>query len=240
ESLTANTSAEAAAWAIGWLQAHDGWLLVLDDADSPRSIEPVLGALTAGRHLITSRRATGWHRVARPLPLATLPPDAALDMLMRIINPGDDSDRALLQRLAAELGYLPLALEQAAAYIQYTAITPTAYLDRLRRYPERMFATSAPADADGESDRQRTIARIWQLSLQAIAGDEPLAGVILRTLAWFAPDPIPRDLAYQLHDDPLTVDDALALLNAYSMITLTPQSITIHRLVQAVARLPDP
>jgi tetratricopeptide (TPR) repeat protein len=240
QNLTAKTSAEAAAWAISWLQAHDGWLLVFDDADSPRSLEPVLGTLNAGRHLITSRRATGWHRVARPLPLATLPPDAALDLLMQIISPGDDSGRALLERLAAELGYLPLALEQAAAYIQYTAITPAAYLDRLRRYPARMFATSAPLDAAGESDRQRTIARIWQLSLQAITGEQPLAGEILRTLAWYSPDPIPRDLAYQLHKDPLTVDDALALLNAYSMITLTPQAITIHRLVQAVARLPDP
>jgi len=239
-NLTAKTSTEAAAWAVGWLQAHDGWLLVLDDADSPRSLESVLGPLAGGRHLITSRRATGWHRVARPLPLALLPPDAALDLLMQVINPGDDSDRTVLERLAAELGYLPLALEQAAAYIEYTAITPAAYLDRLRRYPARMFAASADSDAAGESDRQRTVARIWQLSLQAIADEQPLAGEALRTLAWFSPDPIPRDLAYQLHDDPLTVDDALALLRTYSMITLTPQSITIHRLVQAVARTPDP
>ena len=240
QSLMAKTSAEGAAWAIGWLQAHDGWLLVLDDADSPLSIEPVLGTLPAGRHLITSRRAAGWHRVAKPLPLATLPPDAALDLLLQIISPDDGSDPAHLERLAAELGYLPLALEQAAAYIQYTAITPAAYLDRLRRYPARMFATSAPSDTAGESDRQRTIARIWQLSLQAISDKQPLAGEILRTLAWFSPNPIPRDLAYQLHEDPLTVDDALALLNAYSMISLTRQSITIHRLVQAVARIPDP
>ena len=240
ESLTAKTSAEGAAWAISWLQAHRGWLLVFDDVDSPRSIESVLGTLTAGRHLITSRRATGWHRVARLLPLATLPPDAATDMIMQIINPGDESDQTVLESLAAELGYLPLALEQAAAYIQYTAITPAAYLDRLRRYPARMFATSAPSDAAGESDRQRTIARIWQLTLQAISGEEPLSGEILRILAWFGPAPIPRDLAYQLHEDPLTVDDALALLHAYSMITLTPHSVTIHRLVQAVARIPDP
>jgi hypothetical protein len=236
-ALTAKTSTEAAAWAIGWLQAHDGWLLVLDDADSPRSIEPVLGALAGGRHLITSRRATGWHRVARPLPLAVLPPDAALDLLTQVINPGDDSDRELLQQLAAELGYLPLALEQAAAYIEHTAITPAAYIDRLRRYPARMFAASA--DAGGESDRQRTIARVWQLSLGAIARDQPLAIEILRTLAWLAPEPVPRDLAYQLDDDPLKVDDALASLSAYSMITLTSRSVSIHRLVQAVARIPD-
>ncbi|MGH3193060.1 MAG: tetratricopeptide repeat protein, partial [Streptosporangiaceae bacterium] len=160
--------------------------------------------------------------------------------LMQVIGPGGDSDRELLRQLAGELGYLPLALEQAAAYIQYTAITPAAYLDRLRRYPARMFAASAAPDAAEESDRQRTIARVWQLSLEAIERDQSAPGQILRALAWFGPDPIPRDLAYQLHDDPLTIDDALALLNAYSMITLTPQTVTVHRLVQAVARIPDP
>jgi tetratricopeptide (TPR) repeat protein len=236
-NATARTSAEAASWAVSWLQAHTGWLVVFDDVDSPGSVESVLGALSGGHRLLTSRRATGWHRVARTLPLAMLPPDAAADLLMQIIGGGGRPD---LEHLAAELGYLPLALEQAAAYIQYTAITPAAYLDRLRRYPARMFAVSAPLEAAGESGRQRTIARIWQLSLQAITDEEPLAGEILRTLAWFSPEPIPRDLAYQLDRDPLTVDEALALLNAYSMITLTPQSITIHRLVQAVARTPDP
>ena len=239
ESVTAQTSAEAAAWAIGWLQTHQGWLLVFDDADAPGSIEPLLGTLDSGRHLITSRRATGWHRVGRPLPLATLPAEAATDLLMQITDRGGDCDQADYERLADELGYLPLALEQAAAYMQYTAITPAAYLDRLRRYPARMFAASAVSQHTGEADDQRTIARIWQLSLQAVSAAEPLTGVILRTLAWFSPEPIPRDLAYRLDEDPLRVDEALALLHAYSMITLTPQSVTIHRLVQAVARIPD-
>jgi hypothetical protein len=234
----AKTSAEAATWAISWLQSHTGWLIVFDDAESPHSLAPVLGTLAGGRHLITSRRATGWHRVGRPLPLAVLPADAAADMLMRIVDPGDDADRAVFERLAVELGFLPLALEQAAAYIQHRQVAPAAYLDRLRRYPARMFAASGLSD---ESDRQRTIARIWQLSLEAIEGEEPLAGEILRTFAWFAPDPIPRDLAYRVReDDPLAVDDALALLHAYSMITLTPETVAIHRLVQAVARLTDP
>ncbi len=239
EIITAKTSAEAAAWAIGWLQAHQGWLLVFDDADSPDSIEPLLGTLGTGRHLITSRRAIGWHRVGRPLSLTTLPADAATDLLMQIASPGENPEQTDFERLADELGYLPLALEQAAAYMQSTAITPAAYLDRLRRYPARMFAASAVSQHAGEANDQRTIARIWQLSLQALSTAEPLTGEILRTLAWFSPEPIPRDLLYGLDDDALRVDEALALLHAYSMITLTPPSVTIHRLVQAVARIPD-
>jgi tetratricopeptide (TPR) repeat protein len=226
--MAEKTSADAAAWAVGWLQAHDGWLLVYDDA-SPRAVESVLGTLSVGRHLITSRRATGWRRIARPLPLSLLPPSDAVDLLMQVIvNPGDDSDR--------EVGYLPLALEQAAAYIEHTQITPAGYLDRLRSYPARML--DAAGDPDDEDGRQRTIARTFGLSIRAIAGELPLAGEILAILAWLGPDPIPRPVAYMLGPDPLTVDDALGKLHAYSMITLTPDTIGIHRLVQAVARNP--
>ncbi|MEV5136829.1 tetratricopeptide repeat protein [Streptomyces syringium] len=227
------TSAEAAAWATGWLQSHEGWLLVLDNAETPDDLAPVIGRLTTGQHLITSRRATGWHHLAQPLALRTLAPDASTDLLMRITGEPDGPDDALAE-LAAELGHLPLALIQAAAYIQHTAITPASYLARLRRHPARMFAASAT------DDHERTIARVWQLTLQAIAARNPLAVDILRTFAWLGPDDVPRDLAEALDDDPIAVDEALALLHAYSMITLTSRTFTVHRLVQAVARTPDP
>ncbi|MEV7870386.1 tetratricopeptide repeat protein [Streptomyces sp. NPDC088124] len=279
QQLAAATSAERAEWALSWLGAHEGWLLVLDDAASPGDLAPVLG-MTTGRYVITSRRTTGWRRLARPLPLDTLVPDAAVELLSRLIEPDapDDPDVPdapgasddpgaparldCLARLADELGQLPLALEQAASYIESTAIGPAAYLDRLRRYPGRMFAAAAAGGR--EADDQRTVARIWQLSLQAITAEQPLALELLRLLAWFAPVPLPRDIFDGLldvlrHDldggpgedpaaapaaapgeEPFAVDEALALLHAYSMITLTRGTVTVHRLVQAVARTPDP
>ncbi|MGX8907994.1 tetratricopeptide repeat protein [Streptomyces netropsis] len=234
-ALTAPASAEGAAWATAWLQSHEGWLLVLDNAETPDDLAPLIGPLTTGQHLITSRRATGWHHLAQPLGLRTLDPDASTDLLMRIIGePGEPEDGSALAELAAELGHLPLALTQAAAYIQHTAITPASYLARLRRHPARMFAASAT------DNHERTIARVWQLTLQAIAARNPLAVDILRTFAWLGPDDVPRESAGALDDDPIAVDEALALLHAYSMITLTPRTFTVHRLVQAVARTADP
>ncbi|MFT2016520.1 tetratricopeptide repeat protein [Streptomyces sp. 796.1] len=238
--LAAATSAERAGWALGWLQAHQGWLLVLDDAASPRDLAPVLGVAT-GRYLITSRHATGWRRLARTLPLDTLPADAAVELLMRIIEPEGPDEEHALACLAEELGQLPLALEQAAAYIESTAISPATYLERLRSHPGRMYAATATGR---EADDQRTVARIWQLSLRAITTQQPVAGDLLRLLAWYAPDPLPRDVLGGVHEvlgeDPFAVDEALALLHGYSMITLTRQTVTVHRLVQAVARTPDP
>ncbi|MFI8938306.1 tetratricopeptide repeat protein [Streptomyces syringium] len=233
--LTASASAEGAAWATAWLQSHEGWLLVLDNAETPDDLAPVIGRLTTGQHLITSRRATGWHHLAQPLGLRTLAPDASTDLLMRITGePDGPDDGPALEELAAELGHLPLALTQAAAYIQHTAIAPASYLARLRSHPARMFAASAT------DNHERTIARVWQLTLQAVAARNPLAVDILRTFAWLGPDDVPRELAEALDDDPIAVDEALALLHAYSMITLTPRTFTVHRLVQAVARTPDP
>ncbi|WP_326598739.1 tetratricopeptide repeat protein [Streptomyces sp. NBC_01803] len=224
--LASAASTEGAAWATTWLRSHHGWLLVFDNAETPGDLAPVIGPLGTGRHLVTSRRSTGWHHLARPQRLATLAPDTAIDLLTRVSGGGDDETWA---KLAAELGHLPLALEQAAAYIQHTVITPAAYLERLRRYPARMFA-AAP---DGQ---QRTVARVWQLSLSAVATRQPLALDILRTFAWLGPDDVPRDLAYALADDPVAVDEALAALHAYSLITLAPETFAIHRLVQGVVR----
>lgn len=61
--------------------------------------------------------------------------------------------------LCAELGYLPLAIDQAGAYLAQTAITPREYLNMLAAYPAQMY------QAGGEgSDTRRTIARIWHLT----------------------------------------------------------------------------
>ena len=50
--------------AVQWLASHDGWLLVLDNVSDPNHIASLTGQVKAGRFLITSRLATGWHDIA--------------------------------------------------------------------------------------------------------------------------------------------------------------------------------
>ncbi|RKN43124.1 FxSxx-COOH system tetratricopeptide repeat protein [Streptomyces hoynatensis] len=223
-----------AEWAITWFQTHPGWLVVFDNAEDPRALEPVISQLDTGHHLVTSRRTTGWHRLGTPLRLDMLMPQDATELLLRIAGRGA-GEREAAARVAAELGYLPLAVEQAGAYCHHHGIGCAAFLERLRRYPARMFAAAYP----GSTDR-RTIARTWRVTLSTIAAADPLAADLLRVLAWLAPDRVPRDLLAAVGDDPLAVDDALALLGGYSMITLGSAHLRVHRLVQAVARTPDP
>jgi len=115
---------------VAWLASHPGWL-VLDNVTDPGHVKALLGRAPAGRFVITSRRGTGWHGIAAPLPLDVLDPAEARQLLEGILTHGRDPGPGGLDgadALCADLGYLPLALEHAGAYIAETGITPAQYL----------------------------------------------------------------------------------------------------------------
>ncbi|MFI1955652.1 tetratricopeptide repeat protein [Streptomyces xinghaiensis] len=226
---------DAAQWAITWLQGRTGWLLVFDNVDDPAHLRPRLGRLATGQVLITTRRDLPWQDLGTALYLDTLDPPASLAVLQDLTARHDDDHVAALAELASELGHLPLALQQAGAYLAQTRTTATAYLTRLRTDPATTLATAAPGDS-----HQRTIARLWTLTLDALRDTNPDAVELLRILAYCAPDPLPRDVLTPALPDPHAVDQALGLLAAYSMITLTDTTVTVHRLVQAVLRTTTP
>jgi tetratricopeptide (TPR) repeat protein len=219
--------------AVQWLAAHQEWLLVLDNVTGPADVAPLLARAAAGRCLITSRRATGWYGSAASIPLNVLADAEAADVLTEIVTHYGPRDLDGIAELCEELGYLPLAIEQAGAFIAETGTTPREYLALLDQYPSTMYRASAEG-----GDASRTIARIWDVTLDRLAG-EPLPGRVLRVLAWYAPDAIPRSLLGGQADPPALLT-ALGRLAAYSMLTVTEGTLAMHRLVQAVARTPDP
>ncbi|MFD6333496.1 tetratricopeptide repeat protein [Streptomyces niveus] len=225
-----------AQWALAWLDTHPGWLLVFDNATHPDHLAPYLARLTNGSHLITSRLTHDWHTLAgRPLHLDVLPLSAATSLLCQLAGRNDPAEHPAARELADELGHLPLALEQAGTHIRRTRGTYSGYLERFRTQTARML------DTPGNGDPHRTtIARTWRITLDTIAERDPLAVHLLQIMAWLAPHDIPRDLLDGLADDPGAEADALALLNDFSMITLDESTASTHRLVQAVARTPDP
>ncbi|MFJ7042260.1 tetratricopeptide repeat protein [Streptomyces sp. NPDC101112] len=223
---------QRAAWAITWLQAHPDWLLIFDNVENPEHLGPYLGTLSGGHHLATSRRATGWQALAPVVSLGLLPPDEATDLLCTIAFQGaavDSQQREAAKRLAHDLGYLPLALEQAGAYAHRTGID----LDTYRAH----LALVLDENRDAPSPEQ-TISRIWDHTLNAITDRDPLAVTLLQAMAWLAPDNIPRTLLEPLAPHTIALSNALGELHAYNMIAFTTdrQSVTVHRLVQTVLR----
>lgn len=219
---------QLADWALQWLTTHAGWLLVLDDVFDPGDIDRLLSGATSGRVLITSRRLTGWQGTADRIPLDVLPGTRAAELFTRIRT---GADPAGVVALCAELGCLPLAVVQAAAYCAQTDCTTGEYLDDLAAYPADMYTAT-----DESGDSERTIARIWHLTLDRLS-DDPLAVRMLLMLAWYAPEDVPRTLLDPLGPPP-AVRGALGRLSAHSMVTLHDGMIAVHRLVQAVSRTP--
>ena len=206
---------------------------MLDNVTNPAHVQALIASAPTGRFLITSRRGSGWHGIATQIRLDVLEPDEATQLLTRIITHSGPHDLNGVGDLSEELGYLPLAIGQAGAYIAELGITPQEYLRLFTEAPEIMFAETA----EGTSV-ERTIARIWRVTLDHLVSD-PFAGQLLRILAWYASEQIPRGLLQPLGDS-LGVQRAVGRLAAYSMIAIDDDMLAVHRLVQTVARTPSP
>ena len=157
-----------------------GWLLVFDSALGQDAVQRFLPPAGKGRVLITSQSvvwAPGW---AVEIPM--LDTEVAAGFLVN--RTGDPGGRAATD-LAEGLGGLPLALEQAAAYIHAAGITLARYLsvfrDREADLLARGEATGHPAD----------VAATLGLALSRLGKENPAAVGLLRLLACLAPEPAP-------------------------------------------------
>lgn len=222
--------------AIGWLAANRDWVLILNNVIHPADVQPLLARARSGRVVVTSRLAEGWHHItAAVIRLDVLAKKEAAHLLTRIAgHDRPDADLEGAEELCEQLGYLPLAIEQAAGFLHQNHLTPQAYLELLAAAPTVVYDQAAEG-----ADAERTIARIWRVTLDRLAAS-PLAGQLLRVLAWYGPDTIPRSLLTSLGKEPVSVEVAIGRLAAYNMITLAGEAVRVHRLVQAVARTADP
>ncbi|MFI8861154.1 tetratricopeptide repeat protein [Streptomyces prasinus] len=220
-------------WARQWLAWHQGWLLIYDNVEDPSDLAPYIGALHQGHHLATSRRTTGWPDSSTTLPLGNLGTDDATTLLCQLVF--KDTEPTPQQKvnalaLVADLGCLPLAVRQAGAYLaQNRGVSLDAYRRRL--------GTKLSRTAHG-IDAERTVTRVWNVTLQTLESEHPLAVEVLHTAAWLAPDDIPHTLLTPADADPDDIAEAIGTLAAYSMVTDTGTTLTVHRLVQTVLRAP--
>jgi TIR domain len=111
------------------LRGRGRWLLVYDNAERPDQLTGLLPPAGGGHVLVTSRWAA-WGSQASPLPLGVLARAESLQFLHRRTGRPDLDG---LDQLAELLGDLPLALEEAAAYLEETQETLPGYLELVRR-----------------------------------------------------------------------------------------------------------
>ncbi|MBD1917716.1 MULTISPECIES: FxSxx-COOH system tetratricopeptide repeat protein [Cyanophyceae] len=237
-----------------WLSREEGWLLIFDNADRPELVQPFLPREIKGHILVTSRAQDFQDLgIVQPLEMETLSPQEAIAFLLtrtgRIAPDQQSPEYQAATDLAAELGYLPLALEQAAAYMVTNRVPFAAYLASYRKQRLKRLEKAKPKLGNYPD----SIATTWALNLKEVQKTAPAAAALLNYCAFLHPDGIPFALFTQgaaalgeplataladAADDPLELYDLLDPLCRYSLIRVEPesQSLSLHRLVQEVIR----
>ena len=253
----AKAEAETVDAVLRWLRDNTRWLLILDNVDTEeaaRAVREILPQLQRGHVLITARRKD-WPVGIRKQPLGTLSLDEATQFLLdrtqgERASAKDDTGQA--RHLAEILDGLPLALEQAAAYIVHHQVSFASYLSDWGRERENVLGWHD----ENLMQYPASVATTWQTTFRQLS---PKAAAVLRLTAFLAPDPIPaamfeagESIVEEAAVEPLqereqslvverTTRDALSELAAYSMVTRKGETFTVHRIVQEVlcAQIPD-
>jgi Cdc6-like AAA superfamily ATPase len=228
---------------LRWLHGHERWLLIADNADTDAAAIAVRDRLPPnlpGAVLITSRLSR-WPVNMSDLRLDFFSSeDASHFLLDRVAKESHDAgDKAAAQLLADELGNLPLALEQAAAFI----IELRWSFDQYRRYFGEARLELLNYQVEGGTRYPVSVAKTWSMTLERLS---PLARTLLRIAAWLASDEIPRGIFRADHRvfsealgenvglSDLAVDKALGELDRLSLIRIRGETVSVHRLLQAV------
>jgi hypothetical protein len=244
--LAAGTEDAAVGRAVRhWLEADgERCLLVLDNATAPAMLRPFLPAAGKARVIITSNRES-MTSLGVGVRVDVFSEAEALTFLAARTGLADAAGAA---ELAAELGWLPLALAQAAAVIAAQHLSYDTYLGRLRRLP-----TADLLVADEGGSYPRGVPEAVLMSVETVSGgpDGAACEALLDLLSVLSPAGVPRPLLHAAaraglrgRQGPLpdmaaeAADRVLARLGGMSLVTFSVDGgvVTAHRLVMRVIR----
>jgi tetratricopeptide (TPR) repeat protein len=237
-----------------WLEQHEGWLLILDNADELHVLTDFLPGEGTGHLLLTTRaQATG--RIASSLSVEKMETGESMLLLLRRAKllaadePLDNTSRITrtqVQRIVNELDGLPLALDQAGAYIEEAGCSLVEYL---AVYEQRRLDLLKRQSKLASADYPYTVASTWSLSFEQVEQECPAAAELLRFCAFLDPDAIPEAIIAEgssflgpvlgsIATDPLLLNEAIQALRRYSLIKRDPEAkvLNMHRLVQVVLK----
>jgi tetratricopeptide (TPR) repeat protein/transcriptional regulator with XRE-family HTH domain len=235
---------------IRWLNTHSDWLLIFDNVEDIELVKRFLPSSRRGALLFTSRQqALGFTAQALDLQQMTL--EEGMHLLLyraRLLEATASPDQLTLDEQAAAkelvtlMDALPLALDQAGAYIEATQCSLTDYL--------HLFQTSSLALLDkreAHADHPQSVAATVAFAVERVQAQAPVAADLLRLCAFLSPDNIPQELFVRKVGeargpwpsfDPLEWDKALGVLRRYSLINRQADTglLSLHRLVQVVLK----
>ncbi|PCD44537.1 hypothetical protein AU210_003613 [Fusarium oxysporum f. sp. radicis-cucumerinum] len=185
------------------------WLLVVDNADDMQTVMGLKGADNGlyrslpqsdqGQILFTTRYRKVAVSVAgrNILDVPAMDRDEARSYLEEaLIQEISSTDDEVMNRLLTLLAHLPLAITQAAAYINENQIPLTEYLQLLENTDrDRIELLSAEFQDDTRYEQsQDPVATTWFISFNQIRKADELASRILMFLAFVEPKAVPQSM----------------------------------------------
>lgn len=240
-----------------WLTTQSRWLLIWDNLEDLELLRRLLPPVQRGAILITTRsQALG--TLARGVDLTPMGQEEGLLFLLRrakMLEPEATDEQldhfatrlpreyAAAEQLVTIMGGLPLALDQAGAYVEETGCNFSDYLlhyeqQRVRLLDRRGFQ---------EGGHPHSVTTTIRLTTRRITRDYPAAADLLCLCALLGAESIPEELfgpeasqagALASISDLYQLDQAIAVLRTFSLVQrhTATHTLSIHRLVQAVVQ----
>ncbi|KAF4921131.1 Kinesin light chain 3 [Colletotrichum fructicola] len=256
-----------------WLEngVRGRWLMVIDNADDTQLFFPSLSDSSItnthmsantqgglGRYipecghgcvLITTRNKQTASRLVRGkaiIEVGDMSDNESSQLLHRILH--DDISAKEVSILSARLEHLPLALAQAAAFIQENSVSIDRYLQLLGESNDSLVdQLSEPFQAIGrDSETPHALTATWIVSFNQIQQQDPLASDLLSFACLLDRQGIPENLVVGFCDQrkrrgqqisTSKMLKALGTLKGFSLVSeAKDNAIDMHRLVQLVTR----
>ena len=232
-------AAQAAREALRLGRPYARWLLIFDNADDPVAIKAHFPAGTG--HILVTSRNPRWSTAAEPVEIDVFIRQESLDHLQRRVPSLTDEEA---DQVAEALGDLPLAVEQAGAWLAETGTTAADYVRQLATSSSQVLSLNQP------DDYPIPVAVTWQFAFDRLQTESPAAARLLQLCAFFAPEPIPMTLLQneqmikslvsfnpQLRE-PRMIGAQIRAIARYSLAKVDrgTNSVQVHRLIQAVVR----
>ncbi|MBV9692043.1 MAG: helix-turn-helix domain-containing protein [Ktedonobacteraceae bacterium] len=236
-----------------WFGRNQRWLLILDNANDLEIVSNFIPVEGNGHVLLTTRsQATG--TIAQRISIETMSKEEGILFLLRrseyiktnsTVEQVSETIRSQAQTIVEELGGLPLALDQAGAFIEETRCTMADYLKFYKTRRKKLLRKRGQ-DAAGHPE---PVATTWELSFEKVKLANPAAAELLGLCAFLHPDTIPEamleagasELGLVLQpvvEDSVEFNEAIRELLKHSLVSRNPEEKTLHthRLVQTVLK----
>ena len=225
-------------------------LFIFDNVENYRAITNYLPKAMVGNKptLLITSRYNNWENIASVLTLGVFTEQETEELIKKSLNLSDNTENEKIKELNKLLQGLPLALQQALAFIKLKKNTDADFSleDYIKLYKEKCQLLLNFDFSNYSNDRYlQTIYTTWLITLEKIRshpmGEDAIEALYI--MAYLDPDNISITKFYYLNHincnlKVYDLDAIMHLLTSYSMINRRQENkYTIHRLLQQVIRL---